>query len=254
MNLDAVVIVLREVLEAALLASLLLALAHRMQLGRTWLWLAIVIGTLGAWFYAGAISWISELWDYTGQEVVNTSMQLGIFFAFVTLLVNLRKPTPSHRLLVISMAIIIVLALTRELSEILLYLQSYSANEDMAASVFAGAAVGFITGSCVGIIVYVITLWVVDWSFARRAILWTLAAVVAGILMQVVSLLLQIDRLPHLPPLWNSSDILSERSILGQLLYALLGYEATPTAWHLGAYVLSLIVMLALIQKRYLRN
>ena len=249
MNLDAVIIVLREVLEAALLGSLLLALAHRRGLGRRWFWSALVVGGAGAWWYASMIAWVSELWDYSGQEMVNAGMQLLIFLAFVSVLRSLRDASPSKLPLLAAMAGMVALALIRELSEILLYLQSYAANETLAKGVFAGGAIGFVTGTSVGIMLYFMTLWAVDWAVAQRTILLILSVVVAGILMQAVSLLLQVDRLPHAQPLWDSGGLVEERSVLGQLLYALIGYEATPTVWHVGCYVAGLLIMLLLVMR-----
>lgn len=250
MNLDAVIIVLREVLEAAVLGSLLMALSHRRQLGQRWFWMAILLGMLGAWAYASAIGPISELWDYTGQEMVNATMQGLIFLGFLVLLVNLRGAHEQSRVTTLTMGAIITLALTRELSEILLYLQGYMADPAASMGVFAGAAVGAITGSSVGIALYVLTFWAVDWARAEKAILVTLIVVIAGVVTQAVSLLLQVDRLPHLSPLWDSDHLISERSIVGQLLYALMGYESTPTAWHIGMYVVALGIMLTLMRTR----
>lgn len=246
MNLDAVIIVLREVLEAAVLASLLLALAQRLALGRVWLWWSLLVGFAGAWLYADAIGWVSELWDYSGQEIFNAAMQIAIFLAFCVLLFSLRFAQASKRRLSLAMATIISLALVRELSEILLYLQSYAAQDAHLVPVFLGSAIGFATGLSVGVMLYFTTLWAVDWQRAQSVILWILSVVVAGILMQAVSLLMQVDRLPQLAVLWDSGYLIDERSTLGQLLYALIGYEATPTLWHVGVYVFGLLSMLLL--------
>lgn len=246
MNLDAVIIVLREVLEAAVLASLLLALAQRLALGRIWFWCSLTVGGGVAWLYADAIGWISELWDYSGQEILNAAMQIAIFAAFCFLLFTLRYGEDRRGKLSVAAGIIIGLALVREFSEILLYLQSYAAQDAYLRPVMLGGAVGFVTGVSVGVMVYFITLWAVDWQRAQAVILSVLSVVVAGILMQAVSLLMQVDRLPHAPPLWDSGGLIDERSTLGQLLYALIGYESTPTLWHIGVYIGGLFSMLLL--------
>lgn len=248
MNLDAIIIVLREVLEAAVLASLLLALAQRLSLGRTWFWCSLGAGGVLAWLYADAIGWVSELWDYSGQEICNAAMQIAIFCAFCFLLVTLRLDARRLGSLSLASAVIIALALVRELSEILLYLQSYAAHEANVLPVILGSAIGFMTGVSVGVMLYFITLWAVDWQRAQVVILWVLSVVVAGILMQAVSLLMQVDRLPQTAALWDTGALIDERSTLGQLLYALIGYEATPTIWHIGVYGGALLIMLLLIQ------
>jgi high-affinity iron transporter len=77
-----------------------------------------------------------------------------------------------------------------------------------------------------------------------------LAIIVAGLSLQAVSLLLQVDLLPSRPPLWDSSSIISEQSLSGQLLYALIGYEATPTLWHVIAYTSVMLVIVSIISTR----
>ena len=57
-------------------------------------------------------------------------------------------------------------------------------------------------------------------------------------------LLVQADWLPASQPLWNSSAWLPEGSLLGQLLYALIGYEATPGPWQVGLYGASILLAL----------
>jgi high-affinity iron transporter len=46
-------------------------------------------------------------------------------------------------------------------------------------------------------------------------------------------------------PLWDTSEWISERSITGQMLYALLGYEATPTPIQAAAYLIAIVFTLA---------
>ena len=61
---------------------------------------------------------------------------------------------------------------------------------------------------------------------------------------QATLLLIQADGLPAQAPLWNSSRWLPESSPLGQLLYALIGYEATPSPLVVGIYLASMIIAL----------
>ncbi len=246
MNLDAVIVVLREVLEASMLGSLLLALAHRRQLGVSWCLTAVVIGSFCAWTYANTMGPISELWDYRGQELVNAAMQFGICLLFIALTAALYHHTAKSWLIKVLMAVIIVLALTRELSEILLYLRGF-AFQQQQWSAWGGGIVGFITGTSVGIMLYFLTLWAVDWTRAQFTILTVLTLIIAGLSLQAVSLLLQVDLLPYRPPLWDSSAPIPEQSLTGQLLYAFVGYEATPTLWHVMAYAAVMLVSLIII-------
>jgi high-affinity iron transporter len=65
----------------------------------------------------------------------------------------------------------------------------------------------------------------------------------AGMVMQATLLLEQVDWLPSAQPLWDSSALVSEQSVTGELLYAVFGYEATPSAVQIGLYVGSLLLM-----------
>jgi len=73
-----------------------------------------------------------------------------------------------------------------------------------------------------------------------------LALFAAGMLSHAVTMLTQADWLPSYHVLWNTSSWLEENSLLGQLLYAIMGYEATPTATQLAAYITGLLLLLAL--------
>ena len=43
--------------------------------------------------------------------------------------------------------------------------------------------------------------------------------------------------------MWDTSGLISEGSLTGQLLYALVGYEATPSALEVLAYAGSLLII-----------
>jgi high-affinity iron transporter len=61
---------------------------------------------------------------------------------------------------------------------------------------------------------------------------------------QTILLLNQADWLPFTPTAWDTGGLLSESSVLGQLAYALIGYEATPSIMQVGAYTLGLVIVL----------
>ena len=72
--LDAVILVLREVLEAALFVSLLLALGSQLQLGGRWAWAAIPLGLAGSWALSRFATPVAESFDGTGQELMNGAL------------------------------------------------------------------------------------------------------------------------------------------------------------------------------------
>lgn len=241
MVLDAVVIILREVLEAALLLSLLLAIGKLSGIRAFWFAVGIPLGIIGAYLYANQMESVSALFDYTGQELINGIIQIGIYLAVLAVIGLLawsgNKATLSP--LSVVMGVTVALAITREGSEIILYLQTYSFDQHKLARALTGGLVGACIGASIGVIVY-FALVLGDKRRALAVSEWVLVFVAAGILGQIVPLFEQIDLIPSATPVWDSSGLVSETSVLGQLLYAVAGYEATPSIWQLSVYLLGL--------------
>lgn len=248
MILEAVVIVLREVLEAALLISLLLLACRQTQTRSSWLLPSAVLGLLGASLYASQVAWVSEQFDYSGQEIINSLLQLLIFACICLVFFCMRRQPPLRTLMMMSMGTAVALALSREASEIFLYLQGFIGVEGFSGPALAGATIGAVTGISAGVLVFYLLAWL-ELKQTNLMLQILLAVVVAGIVTQAVSLLEQVDRIPYSPAIWDTSAWIAEDSLLGQLLYALLGYEATPSIWHALTYVSSL---LALVGAHYL--
>ena len=78
--------------------------------------------------------------------------------------------------------------------------------------------------------------------FIETAVLILMAT---GTVMQATMLLEQVDWLPAGQALWDSSRFISEQSTAGQLLYAVFGYEATPSATQAVLYMVCLLAMAA---------
>ncbi|RKZ92375.1 MAG: hypothetical protein DRQ40_08810 [Gammaproteobacteria bacterium] len=62
MLVNSVIIILREVLEAALIISVLLAISQQLKVSRQWLFFALFIGLTGASVYAAHIEFVSMEW------------------------------------------------------------------------------------------------------------------------------------------------------------------------------------------------
>lgn len=253
MILEAVVIILREVLEASLLISLLLVVSHVLGLGARWLLSAATIGIVGAILYAQNIGWISEQMDYAGQELLNASLQLLIWTGIALLFAISSAPDANKLAIKRLMVAIVAMALIRECSEIFLYVYAFGTSAGQWGAILGSGAIGAVTGVSVGLLIYLLVLWTGIQRNMIKIAYVLLAAVAAGIVTQAVSLLEQVDRIPSAPPLWDSSALLPENSVIGQLLYALLGYEATPSLWHVSAYfvVIASLVMAYQLPRRY---
>lgn len=249
MLLNSVVIVLREVLEAALLLSVFLACAAILRLGRRWALIAIVTGLLGAFVYGYQLDPISGLFDGVGQEIINALLQYATFvslgvavFLIGRRLADAQQP---YSMLATLMAAAVALAITREGSEILVYVSGFWSFDEF----FSAVAVGSIIGACIGFSTGVLIYYLLVAQTSKHALsvsLVLLVLIAAGMSSQATRLLIQADWISTAGPLWNTSWLLPEESLPGQLLYALLGYEASPAAIEVAVHVGSMLLVAAL--------
>jgi high-affinity iron transporter len=246
MILSSVIIILGEVLELAVLTSLFLALSFRLEMSRRWIAYAILAGSICAILYALSFDVVSQLFDDFGQEVVNAGIQLGIYISLLVfnsiIFISYKKPVAIKHL---KWAMIsgVSLAVTREGSEIFLYISGFISSEQLITPVLTGSILGAGIGLSVGILIYYLFI-----NMPHRRSLYTgyvlLLFVAAGILLQAVRLLIQIDWLPAQNIAWNTSDWLDESSVTGRLLYTLIGYEATPTPIEIQCYIAAVTCIL----------
>ncbi|WP_237057128.1 FTR1 family iron permease [Microbulbifer sediminum] len=250
MLLNTVIIILREVLEAALLISILLAMSRLLRLTPHWVSVSVIVGAAGAVFVGTQLGDISQLLDGVGQEVFDASLQLLICTLMLWIAVLLTRSfylgAGSGRGLPQLMAVTVALAIIREGSEIYLYLSAFVVQADLLPGVLTGTLLGAGIGFSVGALFYYLLLGL-PCRYTLGVACGLLALVAAGMSLQATQLLIQADWLPAQAPLWNSGDVLPEASVAGQLLYALLGYEASPSPVEVTVYLLSVLLMLGVL-------
>ncbi len=265
MLLDAVIIVLRETLEAGVLVSVLLTIGNQHELGLRWLASAFTGGLIGAVIYAENMALVSTWFDYVGQEVLNGSIQYCIYLCLLLLCVLVatrsvsQKKTPLEqgnyrRSLVCLLSVTVALALIREATEIIIFYSGFIGNSEVFSKAATSGFIGLMIGLSVGALCY-FAIMSLKFRWVRPIQIAVLTLVGGGMVAQATQLLIQADWLPSVAPLWDTRGILPEASIPGQLAYAIFGYEATPTpleAWlFLGALV---SVPLAILIWRGLRT
>ncbi len=252
MLLNSVILILQETLEAALLISVLLAINLQFGGGVRWLILAIVGGLATSALYASQMSRVSEWFEYTGQEVTNALLQTSI-----TLLILLCSWTflrcwsaghdkvaahYSFRFHLFATATVL-LAITREGSEILVYLMGFYHQASFFHTMASGSIIGFGIGISVGVLI-LYGLFSLQGKWRVAAIISILALFAGNMLSQATLQLIQADWIESAGAIWNSSSLLSEESLAGKLMYALLGYEATPSGAQVIAYCTGIILVL----------
>jgi len=140
--------------------------------------------------------------------------------------------------------IVVGLAVLREGSETVLFLYGIAAGEGGASlPMLAGGLVGVAGGVAVGYLLYRGLLRIpLKWFFTATAVLVLFLA--AGMASQAARFLIQADVLPSLAaPVWDTSAVLPDSSIIGTLLKGLVGYDARPAGMQLIFYVHVLVAI-----------
>ncbi len=252
MLLSSVILVLQETLEAALLVSLLLAASQQLSHKMSWVIYAIGGGLAFSLVYALEIGHVSEWFEYTGQEIVNASLQISVTLLIaICTWVLVRGWTPENRqragfrssLFTQLAAATVMLAITREGSEVLIYLIGFYPIKDVFHTVTVGSFIGLGIGISVGVLIY-FGIMGLQGRWQKNTMV-SLLALFSGKMVSQASLQLnQADWIPSTPVGWDSSSLLSEESLTGKLLYALIGYEATPALAQIAAYAAGVILIL----------
>ncbi len=250
--LGAAIIVFREVLEAAIIISIVTAATRDIPGRNRWLTMGLLAGLAGSALVAVSTEAIATMADGIGQELFN-AIVLGIAVLMLAwhniwmashgtvMAANARsvgKDIRSGRSECSILLIVIGLAVLREGSETVLFLYGIATSYGGDTSSMAlGALLGLLAGASVGYGIYAGLLRVpLRWFFAATNILVLLLA--AGMASQAARFLIQADLLPGLAtPLWDTSNVLSEQSLPGMLLHGLIGYDARPEGMQLVFYV-----------------
>lgn len=261
------IIVFREVLEAALVVSIVLAATKGAAGRRAWVAAGMGAGILGAVLVAAFASSISAAAAGMGQEVFNAA----VLFLAVGMLGwhNVWMSRHGRRLsaqiasvgnAVVAgekplsiLAIVTGLAILREGSEVVLFLYGIaSIGVNQAGSMLAGGLGGLVAGVAAGCSLY-FGLLRIPTRMLFTVTAWLILLVAAGMAAQAAGYLAQGGFLPSLSEqLWDTSFILSEQSIFGQLLHTLVGYESRPAGIQLLFYLLTM-AMIGLLMYRFNR-
>lgn len=243
-----VIIVLREVLEASLLISILAALSGTVGTSRHWVPASLSLGLAGAVTFSLAIDTVSQWLDGFGQEIVGAAMQVGMYLCLVAIaLLALGRGRSRGRSAWLQglMALTVAMAVTREGFEVLVYVYGFLGATSQMMTALIGVVIGAGIGVSIGVLVYYLlrSSAIQDRPAAAFCLLGLLGS---GLLLQATTLLMQADWLPSDTPLWDTSDWVPENSVTGQLFYVLVGYEATPTAMQVGVYMTGLAALVAI--------
>lgn len=268
---DAILLILREVLEAALIITMLMVMSRKLSIALDWIIPALLLGVLTSWLLARYASTIADVLDGTGQEWINALLYLWVILAFIIIaliLTPLLFSTPRQlkylsfteeqvkfrRKLLISSAIFAVgLSLAREVAEIWIYLGGFLHQPELLQSALIGGAIGIGIGTSLGVITYYLLVFISARKFLYLLFMF-LVLLCGGLSMQIAKQLLQIGLLDSAAPLWDSSNIVNEHSWFGELLYALIGYDSSPNTIQIIFYALAITPLVLAFLYNWYRN
>lgn len=256
------VIVFREVLEAALVVGIVLAASRGVPRRGKWVAGGIGCGVLVALTVAGFTDEIANAIDGIGQELFNAAIlftavcMLGWHNVWMSRHAKehvVEATRVGHEVLagakpLYALAVVCGAAVAREGSEIVLFVYGIvAAQGGTALALLVGGLMGLFVGAGVGAALY-LGLLTIPLRHLFTVTSWLILLLAAGMASQGAAFLLQADLLPPLGNLWDTSWILSEQSIVGQALHALVGYVARPTGIQLVFYLGTVVLIAGLMR------
>ncbi len=262
--LSALIIVFREVLEAALVIGVVAAAVEGLP-GRGRLVTAGVgLGALGAALVASGIGTISQFAHGTGQELFEAGVlaAAGLMLAWHSIwmaehgremtarLRTLGANVVAGRASVAMLLTVTALAVMREGSEVALFLYGVAASGVRDSQLLVGSGLGLVCGALAGYVLFAgLSRIPLKRLFQVSGAIVLLIA--SGMLARAVEFLVQAGYVPPLVPrVWDSSAVLSGNGILGRSLAALVGYTPAPSLAQVLVWVASLALIGGLMLSR----
>jgi high-affinity iron transporter len=260
--LGALIIVFREVIEAGLIVGIVLAATRGVAERGRWVTIGVVCGVVGASIVAMFAGVISDAFQGSGQELFNASV-LGV--AVIMLMWHNawmarhgREIADEMRRVgtavsegakpLTALAVVVGLAVLREGSEVVLFLYGILASGTTVSAALIGGVLGIVAGAAFSALTY-LGLLAIPSRHIFSVTSWLIALLAAGMAAQSVHFLNNAGLVQALDQtVWDTSWLLSENSILGRMLHALIGYTERPTQMQLLVYILSLVAMYLLMR------
>ncbi|MDQ6999230.1 MAG: FTR1 family protein [Mariprofundus sp.] len=252
--LSTLIIVFREVLEAMLVVGIATAAAREVNIGARWIYGGLLAGLFTAMIVALGAEFIAASMQGMGQEYFNATVLLtaALLMSWTAIWMGKHGREISTRIRQVCkadevdsssawiLATVVALAVAREGAEVVLFLHGVAATGGAGSvAMLSGAGIGIVLGVLVAVVLYR-SLIKLPIRHVFSVVTFLIVLLAAGMASQGVSYLVMIDELPALgQTIWNTSAVISERSALGQVLHALMGYDDRPSGMQLLAFVMT---------------
>jgi len=260
--LPTAIVVFREILEASLILSIIMAVTRGVPGRGLWVSAGAGLGLVGAGLTALFADAIANAVSGVGQELFNAT----ILFAAVIMLgwhniwmqrhgremamhmkdVGQKVAAGENPLYILS--VVVGLAVLREGSELVLFLYGIAAQGSQSLPMLSGFSLGLVAGAAVSLALY-FGLLRIPTKYLFTVTAWMILLLAAGMASQGAAFLVQANLLPTLGhAIWDTSRLLPESSVIGQILHTLVGYVAVPSGIQIVFYVTTLAVIGILMQ------
>ena len=207
------------------------------------------------------INEINKLFDGEGQELLNIIILSSSIFcvawtiiwvnkeSFINEVDDKKNKLVNNQISIWPMVLIVMLAISREGAELILFLFGLSASGVNMFDMIYGIICGIVIGFGVGIGAYT-GLLKIKTKYFFKVINTLLIILAAGMASQLANFLVAADIISVFSnAIWDSSWLINENNnFLGKLLYGLIGYSSHPTGLQVMFYCGTIIMMSLLLK------
>lgn len=257
-------VVFRECLEIALLLGVVLAVTKQLEKSRIYIIAGVMLGTVSAALFAFFTRSITVAFSDLGDEIFNSGVILltvaligwtivwmqGYGIKIKQNLNDLSVKISSGDSSYIMLVLIVAATILREGMEIIILVYSISSVEIIDSnSYLLGLIIGIVSGLTLGVIIYLGLIKIVNQQYIFRISSILLMLVASGFAAEAAGILSSSGIITILSDqLWDSSWLISDRSIYGKFLKMITGYIARPNGLQVVFYVCTLGLINILIQ------
>lgn len=257
--LQVFIVVFREIIEISLIIGILSAATKGILYRERYIAGGLMLGVLGSVALAYTMDNISSMVDGDGQEIFN-----GIVLILASLLITwtviwmqkhskslsgelkaLANKVRTGDKTILSLLLVTTLSVLREGSEIVLFTYGIFMTGISFAQLMMGFFAGMLCGSLCGLALYYGMMKIFGRYFFKITT-WILVFLSCAILSQGVGYLVSVEVVPSIiDPIWDSSGLISDQSIVGKILNICIGYIDQPSATVVIAYIVNFLVLMA---------